>query len=154
MTAYMLALHSVRTSWTFYFVSALIVSGISRNREGFFDGNCYRRGQGCSTLFLGGRHKHPTAKTNHSSIHSSSVWGFIQPIPSKGYSLQHHIGRYRENDPAFMNMFSHSIYVDDLTLGGTTEEEALVVITKAREQLAAAGFNLRTFVSNSVAFHH
>ena len=45
-------------------------------------------------------------------------------------------------------MFIRSIYVDDLTAGADTEEEALLLVMKARERLGEAGFNLRKFVTN------
>ena len=45
-------------------------------------------------------------------------------------------------------MFIRSIYVDDLTSGADTEEEALLLAVKARERLGEAGFNLRKFVTN------
>ena len=47
-----------------------------------------------------------------------------------------------------MDKFIRSIYVDDLTSGADTEDEALSLYTKARVRLAQAGFNLRKFVSN------
>ena len=63
-------------------------------------------------------------------------------------TLQHHVERYRSSDPSFVDMFIRSIYVDDLTSGADTEEEALRLATKARERLGEAGFNLRKFVTN------
>ena len=64
-------------------------------------------------------------------------------------TLQHHMEHYRNSDPSFVNKFVRSIYVDDLTSGSDTEEEALLLAKKARERLAEAGFNLRKFVTNS-----
>ncbi|KAL5491929.1 hypothetical protein EMCRGX_G017305 [Ephydatia muelleri] len=64
-------------------------------------------------------------------------------------TLQHHMEHYRNYDPSFVNKFVRSIYVDDLTSGSDTEEEALLLAKKARERLAEAGFNLRKFVTNS-----
>ena len=63
-------------------------------------------------------------------------------------TLQCHIERYRSSDPSFVDMFIRSIYVDDLTSGADTEEEALLLAMKARERLGEAGFNLRKFVTN------
>ena len=65
-------------------------------------------------------------------------------------TLRHHIENYREGDPAFVDRFIRSIYVDDLTSGADTEDEALSLYTRARVRLAQAGFNLRKFVSNSM----
>ena len=46
-------------------------------------------------------------------------------------TLQHHIERYRSSDPSFVDMFIRSIYVDDLTSGADTEEEALFLAMQA-----------------------
>ena len=55
-------------------------------------------------------------------------------------TLQHHTERYRSSDSLFVDMFIRSIYVDDLTSGADTEEEALLLAMKARERLGEAGF--------------
>ena len=52
------------------------------------------------------------------------------------------------SDPSFVDMFIRSIYVDNLTSGADTEEEAQLLAMKARGQLGEAGFNLRKFVTN------
>lgn len=46
------------------------------------------------------------------------------------------------NTVSFVDQLVQSIYVDDLTSGANTEEEAQLLAMKARELLAQAGFNL------------
>ena len=48
-----------------------------------------------------------------------------------------------------MKTFLRSIYVDDLSLGGDTDEEAYQLYIKARVRSAEGGFNFRKFVTNS-----
>ena len=64
-------------------------------------------------------------------------------------TLRHHMECYRSSDPTFVDKFIRSIYVDDLTSGAATEEEALELSVKAVSRLAEVGFNLRKFVTNS-----
>ena len=59
---------------------------------------------------------------------------------------------YRNSDPSFVDKFIRSIYVDDLTSGADTEEEAQALSVKAVSRLAEVGFNLRKFVTNSQTF--
>ena len=39
-------------------------------------------------------------------------------------TVKHHAERYEEEDPEFVETFLRSIYVDDLSSGGDTDEEA------------------------------
>ena len=64
-------------------------------------------------------------------------------------TVKHHVERYEEEDPEFVETFLRSIYVDDLSSGGDTDEEAYKLYIKARVRLAEGGFNLRKFVTNS-----
>lgn len=48
-----------------------------------------------------------------------------------------------------METFLRSIYVDDLSIGEVTDEVAYQFYVKFRPRLAAGGFNLRKFVTNS-----
>ncbi|KAL5472994.1 hypothetical protein EMCRGX_G027441 [Ephydatia muelleri] len=63
-------------------------------------------------------------------------------------TLRYHMERYRTSDPSFVDQFVRSVYVDDITSGADTEEEALELAMKSRQRLAEAGFNLRRLVTN------
>ena len=56
---------------------------------------------------------------------------------------------YQPDDPSFVAKFLNSIYVDDLTFGADSVDEAFELYTKSKDQLLEAGFNLRKFSSNS-----
>lgn len=56
---------------------------------------------------------------------------------------------YQSSDPNFVDKFIRSIYVDDLTSGAATEEEALALSVKVASRLVEVDFNLRKFVTNS-----
>ncbi|XP_065902306.1 uncharacterized protein [Dysidea avara] len=64
-------------------------------------------------------------------------------------TIKHHVEEYRENHPEFVNLFTRSIYVDDITYGASDEEAAFELYGKSKKVLAEGGFNLRKFVSNS-----
>ena len=84
------------------------------------------------------------------------VWRFARVIFGVSSSpfllnatVKHHMERYEEDDPEFVKTFLRSIYVDDLSMGGDTDEEAYQVYIKSKLRLAEGGFNLRKFVTNS-----
>ena len=62
--------------------------------------------------------------------------------------LRRHI-KTAEHDPEFVNKFINALHVDDLTTGENTVLKAMDFITKAKEHMAKASFNLRKFQSNS-----
>lgn len=64
-------------------------------------------------------------------------------------TVKHHVERYEDDDPEFFETFLRSIYVDDLSTGGDTDEEAFQLYIKSKVRLAEGGFNLRKFVTNS-----
>ena len=64
-------------------------------------------------------------------------------------TLKHHIERYKNGDPEFVDQFLHSIYVDDLSSGATDNNAAYELYLKCKLRLAEGGFNLRKFMSNS-----
>ncbi|XP_028397211.1 uncharacterized protein LOC114521021 [Dendronephthya gigantea] len=64
-------------------------------------------------------------------------------------TINHHIEQYRAQDPAFVERFLRSIYVDDLNSGGNNDYSAYTLYKKSRLRLAEGGFNLRKFVTNS-----
>ena len=66
-------------------------------------------------------------------------------------TIKYHIERYEEEDPEFVERFLRSIYVDDLTSGGSEDDAVYEQYLKAKLRLAEGGFNLRKFSSNSTA---
>ena len=64
-------------------------------------------------------------------------------------TLKYPLQRYHASDQAFISMFQQSIYVDDVTFGACSVDEAFELYTKSKRYLAEGGFNLRKFTSNS-----
>ena len=64
-------------------------------------------------------------------------------------TVQHHMESFRVTDPVFVDNFLSSIYVDDLVSGSDDVESTFEFYLKAKLRLAAAGFKLRKFLSNS-----
>ena len=64
-------------------------------------------------------------------------------------TILHHLSNYQERDAEFVQKLLKSLYVDDVTGGGGSDEEAHEFYVKARTRLAEGGFNLRKFMSNS-----
>lgn len=64
-------------------------------------------------------------------------------------TLQHHIRKFEAEDPSFVHTLLSSLYVDDVSFGASSEEEAFQLFSKAKTRLAAAQFNLRKFITNS-----
>ena len=64
-------------------------------------------------------------------------------------TVKHHIEKYEEEDPDFVDTFLRSIYVDDLNTEGVTDEVAYRLYVKSRLRQAEGGLNFRKFVTNS-----
>ena len=64
-------------------------------------------------------------------------------------TIKHHIEKYTEKNPQFVNLLICSIYVDDITYGASDKEAAFELYSKSKKVLAEGGFNLRKFTSNS-----
>ena len=64
-------------------------------------------------------------------------------------TINHHLETYRDVDPEFVDEFLSSIYVDDLVTGACDVESSYKLYVKSRLRLAAAGFKLRKFITNS-----
>ena len=58
-------------------------------------------------------------------------------------TLKHHIERYKNEDPEFVDQFHRSIYVDDLSSGAADNNTAYELYLKCKLRLAEGGFNLR-----------
>jgi len=66
-------------------------------------------------------------------------------------TLIHHLERYRDKDPKFVETVLQSLYVDDVTYGGKNEEEVYKLYQNSKQCLLEGGFNLRKFTSNSTS---
>lgn len=64
-------------------------------------------------------------------------------------TIRHHLERYRDRYPAFVEAFLRSIYVDDVSFGSDDEDGAFHLYERSKNVLAEGGFNLRKFVTNS-----
>ena len=69
----------------------------------------------------------------------------LGPFPLNA-TIKHHIERYKEADPEFVERFLRSIYVDDLSSGEPDVNAAYELYPKSKLRLFEGGFNL---VSNS-----
>ena len=63
-------------------------------------------------------------------------------------TIQHHVKKYIEAQPAVVGKLLKSIYVDDVVGGADTEEQACQFYRSSKQLLAEGSFNLRKFVSN------
>ena len=66
-------------------------------------------------------------------------------------TISHHLNRYRNRYPDLVDTLMHSIYVDDVTFGANTEDEAYQLFSVSTRLFAEGGFNLRKFVTNSMS---
>ena len=64
-------------------------------------------------------------------------------------TLYHHIGKYQKVHPKLVDTLLKSIYVDDVTYGANTEEDAYQLYTLSKKVFAEGGFNLQKFVTSS-----
>ena len=58
-------------------------------------------------------------------------------------TLDHHVTKYQEEDPEYVNKFKRSIYVDNLVTGAGSIEEAYQFYNKSKIRLRDGGFTLR-----------
>ena len=63
-------------------------------------------------------------------------------------TIKHHIERYKETNPEFVEKFLRSIYVDDLSSGAPETNTGYELYLKSELRLAEGGFSLREFVAN------
>ena len=57
--------------------------------------------------------------------------------------MRHHFGRYSEVDSDFMEKVKNGFFVDDLTSGVKTVDEAFELYPKTRGRMAEGGFIMR-----------
>ena len=63
--------------------------------------------------------------------------------------LHHHLTQYSTVDPNFVTKVLKSLYVDDLALGADDTRSALALAKKIKTRLAAGGFNMHKWLTNS-----
>ena len=74
----------------------------------------------------------------------------LRPSPSiLGTTIKHHLLFYKQSEPEMFKLLQNCLYVDDLITGEENDEKAQNVYTKSKRIMAAGGFNLRKWHSNS-----
>ena len=77
------------------------------------------------------------------------IFGFSsRPFPFN-LTINHHLETYCMTDPAFVETFLISIYVDDLVTGSSNLESAYELYLKSKFWLTTAKFKLQKFITNS-----
>jgi len=66
-------------------------------------------------------------------------------------TIKHHLEKYEETFPQFVQLFLRSVYVDDVSFGADNDDDAYELYFKSKTILREGGFNLRKFGTNSVA---
>ncbi|KAL5490750.1 hypothetical protein EMCRGX_G015929, partial [Ephydatia muelleri] len=64
-------------------------------------------------------------------------------------TLRYHLEMYRSADREIVDKLERALYVDDVTYGADSVEDAFLLYTKSKLWLKEGGFNLRKFVTNS-----
>ncbi len=64
-------------------------------------------------------------------------------------TLEYHISNYLQNDPELARRIIDSLYVDDLSTGEQSDDNAFATYLKLKEIMKIGGFNLRKWCSNS-----
>ena len=64
-------------------------------------------------------------------------------------TLRHHVSRYGETDPEFVQKVLERFYVNDLVSGESTVEKAFQLYDKTKSRMAQGGFKLRKWLTNS-----
>ena len=63
-------------------------------------------------------------------------------------TIRHHLSKYNQEDPEFVQVMTESFYVDDLVFGGNTDMEAYRLYTKSKKRLTEGGFKLWKWKTN------
>ena len=66
-------------------------------------------------------------------------------------TIRHHLEGYRKSHPDLIQLLLDSFYVDDLTTGANSEEEAHSVYAESKRILKEGGFNLWKFRTNCLS---
>ena len=74
----------------------------------------------------------------------------LRPSPAiLGATILHHLDLHEHEDPVVAEKLRDCLYVDDLTTGAESEDEALRVYASAKTIMSKGGFNLRKWKTNS-----
>ena len=91
-----------------------------------------------------------------SEVHETVVYRFFRVVLSLNASpfllnatLRHHILKYLQTDPKFVQRVLESFYVDDLVGGESTAKKALELYDNCKTRMASGGFRLRKWLTNS-----
>ena len=63
--------------------------------------------------------------------------------------MRHHILKYLQTDPKFVQRVLESFYVDDLVGGESTAKKALELYDNCKTRMASGGFRLMKWLTNS-----
>ena len=63
--------------------------------------------------------------------------------------MRHHFAKYSEVDLDFMEKVKNGFFVDDLTSGAKTADEAFELYLKTKGRMAEGGFIMRKWKTNS-----
>ena len=80
---------------------------------------------------------------------SRLVFGFVGSPFVLNATLRHHMEKYGEIDPEFVDQVQNSTYVDDFASSVPTDEEAFELFQKLKSRFKEGGFNMRKWASNS-----
>ena len=64
-------------------------------------------------------------------------------------TLRHHVSKFTEIDPKFVQKVLESFYVDDFVSGESDTEKAFELFDKAKGTMAEGGLKLRNWVTSS-----
>ena len=66
-------------------------------------------------------------------------------------TLYYHLEKYQKSHSKLVDTLLNSIYVDDVTYGANTEEDAHQLYVLSKKIFSGGGFNLQKFVTNSAS---
>ena len=64
-------------------------------------------------------------------------------------TLEHHMKKYQDVDSEFVQRFSSSVHVDDLSSGDESVDKSFQLYLKSKFRMLEGGFNMRKWSSNS-----
>ena len=64
-------------------------------------------------------------------------------------TIRHHLEKYNDVHPEFVQRFLRSVYVDDVSFGADCDDDAYELYLRSKQILSEGGFNLRKFITNS-----
>ena len=92
-----------------------------------------------------------------SEVHETVVYQFCRVVFGLNASpfllnatLRHHILKYLQSDPQFVQKVLESFYVDDLVSGDSTVKKTLELHDNCKTKMAIGRFRLRKWLTNSV----